>query len=193
MQQALTEIMGIYKAGIFIADVALQPAKPPEEVTRAFDDAIKAREDEQRYINEAKAYAMKVEPVADGKAARIIRAAEAFRQQVVLQATAQTAEFLAVLPEYVRSPQVTRNRLYLDAMEQVLTHTSKLYLDVKGGSNMLYLPLDKIMAQQKSFQSKLSSVTEQPIDNQGNQTIVHEKLPPLKTGYIREGYGHEAG
>ena len=150
VQDALVEIMAMYQAGIFITDVALQPAKPPEEVTVAFDDAIKAREDEQRYINEARAYAMKVQPVAEGKAARMVRVADAYRQKVVLDATANTADFLAILPEYTRSPEVTKDRLYLDAMEEVLAKTSKIYVDVKGGNNMLYLPLDKIVANQNS-------------------------------------------
>jgi len=190
VQSSLDEIMGSYQAGIIISDVALQPAKPPEAVTVAFDDAIKAREDEQRYINQARAYAMKVQPVAEGKAARLIRAADAYRQQVVLEATAKTADFLAILPEYERSPEVTKDRLYLEAMEEVLSNTSKIYVDVKGGgNNMLYLPLDKLMAQQRfSKPDSQAPLKTEVLDMQA--ALTKAKDSGLLT---RKGYGYEVG
>lgn len=192
VQDALVEIMDIYKAGIFITDVALQPAKPPEEVTVAFDDAIKAREDEQRYINEAKAYAMKVQPVAEGRAARLVRAADAYRQKVVLDATADTADFLAILPEYTRSPEVTKDRLYLDTMEEVLTKTSKIYVDVKGGNNMLYLPLDKILAHQQKDMSpplRQKPVTPQPMESVSD--LAQYDINTTSQMTSRQGYSNE--
>ncbi len=191
VQTSLKELMAMYKTGIIISDVALQPAKPPEEVTLAFDDAIKAREDEQRYINQAKAYAMKVEPVAEGRAARLIRTADAYRQKVVLEATAKTADFLAVLPEYQRSPEVTKDRLYLETMEEVLAKTSKIYVDVKGGgNNMLYIPLEKMLAQQR----KNIEVTEGgllAVESDGLQSAMSKA--PIDMYTTRKGYdGHEA-
>lgn len=191
VQEALVEIMNLYQAGIFITDVALQPAKPPEEVTVAFDDAIKAREDEQRYINEARAYAMKVQPVAEGKAARMVRAADAYRQKVVLDATANTADFLALLPEYTRSPEVTKDRLYLDAMEEVLTKTSKIYVDVKGGNNMLYLPLDKILAHQQKplAPSRQPDTVPQPMESVND--LAQYDIGRTSPISMRQGYASE--
>ena len=137
--------MAIYAAGIAVTNVTMQPAKAPEEVKSAFDDAIKAKEDEQRFINQAQAYLRGAVPIAEGRAKRITQEAEAYRQEVILQAKGNTSRFLSLLPEYQRAPKVTRERMYLDAMESVLTHTSKLFIDVKDSNNMFYLPLDKIV------------------------------------------------
>lgn len=195
VQRALQAMMASYQTGIEIDDVALLPAKPPEAVTIAFDDAIKAREDEQRYINNAKAYAMKVKPIAEGKAARLIRAAEADRQKLVLEATAKTADFLAILPEYTRSPEVTQSRLYLDTMEHVLTRTSKVYLDTTGSGNMVYLPLDKIMQQHHPDHPMLAEnhakvSNERPVSNALSEPK-RANLPVPRVGYTLEGYQNE--
>lgn len=146
----LGELMQTYQTGLEVTDVTLQPAKPPEAVTAAFDDAIKAREDEQRFINKAQAYANRVEPVAQGQAQRLLQEANAYKSQVVLASKGNTAGYLAVLPEYKRAPEVTRERLYLDAIQAVLDHSTKVLVDVHGSNNMLYLPLDKIMQQSTS-------------------------------------------
>lgn len=143
--QQLTKILDYYHCGLIIADVTLQPAKPPEAVTEAFDDVNKAREDEQRYINEAKAYQQKVVPIAEGQAARILKEADAYQKKVILQAQADTAQYLALLPQYERAPNVTRERLYLSTIEEVLHNSSKILVDVKN-ANMLYLPLDKLFS-----------------------------------------------
>ena len=136
--------IAMYQPGLLVTEVTLQPAKPPEQVTAAFDDAIKAREDEQRYINKARAYANQKILQAKGQASRIEQEANGYRQQVVLHSQADTAVFLQLLPQYKLAPKVTRERLYLETMESVLKRTSKVLVDVKGGNNLIYLPLDKI-------------------------------------------------
>ena len=110
----------------------------------AFDDAIKAQEDEKRFRGQAQAYEARVVPIAEGNAKRIFAEAKAYAEQVVLRATGEAAEFLALLPEYTRSPGVTGERMYLDTMQQILSRSSKIVVDGKAG-NMLYLPLDKLM------------------------------------------------
>ncbi len=147
VDEQLTEILDSYNVGLKIMDVTMQPAKPPEAVTAAFDDAIKAREDEQRYINQARAYSNRVEPIAHGRAQRLLENARAYKQQVMLKAQGKTARYLAMLPEYQSAPAVTRERLYLDAIESVLNKSSKVLLDVNNSNNLMYLPLDKIMQQ----------------------------------------------
>ena len=143
VQDSLTKILDIYKAGIVIVNVSPQPARAPENVQDAFDDAIKAQEDEKRFKEQAQAYEARVVPIAEGNAKRIFAEANAYAQQVVLRATGDAAEFLALLPEYMRAPSVTGERMYLDTMQQILTKSSKIVVDGKAG-NMLYLPLDKL-------------------------------------------------
>ncbi len=147
VEKQLKKILARYKVGITITNVAMQPAKAPEEVKAAFDDAIKAQEDEQRFINQAQAYALNVVPVAEGKASRMLAAADAYKQQVVLHANADVARFNAIESIYEKSPSITRERLYLDAMQSVLSHSSKILLDTKGGNNLLYLPLNQMVKQ----------------------------------------------
>lgn len=149
----LDKILSIYKTGIVVSDVALQPARAPEQVKDAFDDAIKAQEDEQRYVNQAQAYARGVVPIAEGQAKRTMQEADAYQQQVVLNARANTARYLAVLPIYRQSPAVTRSRMYLDTMENVLGIASKIFVDTGDGNhNLLYLPFDKLLSQQQQQQ-----------------------------------------
>lgn len=144
--QQLNEILAIYKPGIRIIAVTLQSTKPPEEVTAAFNDAIRAREDEVRYQNQADAYASKVVPIADGQTKRILAEAQAYEQQVVLHAQADVATFDALLPQYQRTPEVMRERLYLTAIESVLQNTSKVLIDTgKDSHDIVYLPLDKLL------------------------------------------------
>lgn len=168
VKKQLIAIMTMYKTGIQITDVAMQPAKAPEEVKAAFDDAIKAQEDEQRFINQAQAYARGVEPIAEGQAQRILAEANAYKQQVSLQAEGSVSQFLAILPEYLKQPRVTRERLYIDAVESVLMKTSKILVDVKGGNNMFYLPLDKLL--QHSQSNDTSVITSTSAYNLRNKT-----------------------
>ena len=132
-------------AGLQIVTVVLQDAQPPEEVQDAFADAIKAREDEQRLKNEAEAYANEVIPRARGQAARRLQEASAYREQVVAQAQGEASRFEQLLAAYQKAPEVTRERLYLETMEMMLSRSSKVLVDVKGANNLLYLPLDRLL------------------------------------------------
>lgn len=144
VQETLIKILAGYKTGIVIVNVSPQPARAPENVQDAFDDAIKAQEDERRFKEQARAYEARVVPIAEGNAKRVNEEAQAYAEQVVLRSMGDVAEFLALLPEYVRSPKVTAQRMYLDAMQQVLSQTSTVLVDGKSGQ-MLYLPLDKLV------------------------------------------------
>lgn len=145
VQESLVKILEMYKTGIVIVNVAPQPARAPESVQDAFDDAIRAQEDEKRFIGQAEAYEARVVPIAEGNAKRVLAEAKAYEKQVVLRATGDVAEFLALLPEYTRAPFVTGQRMYLDVMQDVLSKTSKVVVDGKAG-NLLYLPLDKLIS-----------------------------------------------
>jgi len=134
-----------YKSGLEITSVNMQPAKPPEQVKEAFDDAIKAREDKERLENKAEAYANEILPRARGEAARVLADAKAYRDKVVAGAEGETSRFLAILDEYEKAPQVTRERLYLETMEQVLGESNKVLLDVEEGNSLMYLPLDQMI------------------------------------------------
>lgn len=136
-----------YKTGIEITSVNIDAAKPPEQVKAAFDDAIKAREDKERQENQAEAYANEVVPKARGVAARQVADAKAYRDRVIAEAQGESSRFLSVLQEYKRAPEVTRQRLYLDAVEAMLEQSSKVMLDVSGSNSLMYLPLDKLLQQ----------------------------------------------
>ncbi len=143
VQDSLVKILKIYKTGINIVNVSPQQAQAPDNVRDAFDDAIKAQEDKKRFEGQALGYEARVVPIAKGNAKRIYAEAEAYAEQVVLRATGEAAEFLALLPEYTRAPFVTGERMYLDAMQNILSKSTKIVVDGKAG-NMLYLPLDKL-------------------------------------------------
>lgn len=148
IQERVQALMDQYRSGLLVTSVNMQPAKPPEQVKAAFDDAIKAREDKERLENQAEAYANEVLPQARGEAARIIADARAYRDQVIARSEGETARFTAILTEYLMAPEVTRQRLYLETMEQVLGDSNKVIIDVEdGGNSLLYLPLDQLMKQ----------------------------------------------
>jgi membrane protease subunit HflK len=169
--ETLQSIVTPYNLGLEIVDVNFKDARPPEEVKDAFDDAIAAQEDEERFIKEAEAYAREIEPRARGQVKRMEQEAQAYEQRVSLEAEGQVARFSKLLPEYKIAPEVTRQRLYLETMEQVYSNTSKVLIDVEGGGNMIYLPLDKIMQQQngnKTMGNTKSSV--QSLRDQGTRS-----------------------
>jgi membrane protease subunit HflK len=141
----MQEILDRYETGINIQNVTMQNAQPPEQVQAAFDDAVKAGQDRERQKNEGQAYANDVIPRARGMAARLKEEAEGYRARVVEQSEGDAARFRQVVGEYNKAQQVTRERLYLDAMQQIMSNTSKVLLDQKGGNSLIYLPLDKIM------------------------------------------------
>jgi modulator of FtsH protease HflK len=127
--------------------VAIQNAQPPEQVQSAFDDAVKAVQDKERQISEGQAYANNVVPLAKGAAARLSSEAEGYKQRVIQTAEGDAARFKSIVTEYAKAPVVTRQRMYLDTMQKVFESTSKVMVDARGGGNMLYLPLDKIISQ----------------------------------------------
>ena len=142
MQNYLTD----YTTGIRVSTVNVDDSRPPSQVQAAFDDVIKAREDEERVKNEAQSYANGIVPKARGKAQRQIEEASAYREEVIANAEGEAERFKKLLAEYRKAPAVTRERLYLDAVQTVFSNTSKVMVDVEGGNNMMYLPLDKLGA-----------------------------------------------
>ncbi len=145
-QVLIQEILDRYRSGLNVTSVNMQNAQPPAEVQEAFFDAIKAREDQERIINEANAYKADIVPKARGEAQAVVERAEAYRQRVIALADGETSRFLQVLTEYRRAPEVTRERLYLEAVESVMANSSKVLVDVQGGNNLMYLPLDRLLA-----------------------------------------------
>ncbi len=145
IQDRVQDLMDQYKTGLLVTSVNMQPAKPPEPVKEAFDDAIKAREDKERLENQAEAYANEIVPQARGEAARAVADAKAYRDRVIAEAEGQTSRFTSVLSEYTKAPEVTRERLYIEAMEGVLSESNTVLLDVPGGDSLMYLPLDQLM------------------------------------------------
>ncbi len=141
----MQEILDRYGTGINISKVTMQNAQPPEQVQAAFDDAVKAGQDRERQKNEGQAYANDVIPRARGMAARLQQEAEGYRQRVIEQSEGDAARFRQILAEYNKAPQVTRQRLYIESMQEIMSNTTKVMIDQKGGSNLTYLPLDKIM------------------------------------------------
>jgi len=142
--QRLQDYLDKYGTGIRVVKVNIQEAKPPSAVRAAYDDVVKAREDRERVINEAQSYANGVVPEARGRAQRVIEEASAYREQVVAEAQGEAQRFEKLLVEYRKAPEVTRQRLYVDAIQEVLSNSSKVLVDVRSGNNLMYLPLDKL-------------------------------------------------
>lgn len=142
--EIMQRVLDDYKSGVDVIKVNVTKAEAPDEVKDAFDDAIQAREDQNRYKNQAETYAKKVVPVARGKAARAIESATAYRSRLISKAQGEASRFEQLATAYGKSPEVTRERLYLETMEEVLQRSSKVMIDSKSGNNMLYLPLDKL-------------------------------------------------
>jgi membrane protease subunit HflK len=138
--------LDLYQTGLRVTDFSLQNARPPSEVREAFDDAISAREDRQRIENEARAYASKIIPEARGQAARVLQEAEAYRDAKIARAQGEVARFLELLEEYRKAPEITRRRLFLETMEQVLAANPKVLVDDREGRHLLYLPIDRLGA-----------------------------------------------
>jgi len=168
----IQEIMDSYQSGVQVTSFNLQDAQPPEQVQNSFEDAIKAREDEQRLINEAEAYSNDVVPRARGAAARKIQEAEGYKEQVIAQAQGETSRFSQLLAEYIKAPEVTRKRLYIESMESVMAGTNTVMVDVKSGNNLLYLPLDKMMQHQPSSVSPPMNSPSGTADQPQSQPVV---------------------
>jgi membrane protease subunit HflK len=143
----MQQILDRYATGVLVANVTMQAVQPPEQVQAAFDDAVKAGQDRERQKNEGQAYANDVVPKARGAASRLMQESEGYRARVVANAEGEAARFNKVLVEYQRAPAVMRDRLYIDAMQQIFASTTKIMVDTKSNNSMIYLPLDKLIAQ----------------------------------------------
>ena len=172
-QRLMQSILDSYDIGATITNVTMQGVQPPEQVQAAFDDAVKAGQDKERLKNEGQAYANDVIPKARGYASRLTQEAEAYRSSVVENAEGNAARFKSVLTEYQKAPGVTRDRLYLDTMQQIFSSTSKVMVDSRSGSNLLYLPMDKLIAQAAAVDVAKANATPPP-----PQAIM---LPPSET------------
>lgn len=159
-----------YGSGLSIRKVNIESALPPKEVQAAFDDVIRAREDQERAKNHAEAYANKVIPEARGQAKRAVENASAYRDETIARAEGDAARFSNLYSEYKKAPDVTRERLYIETVESVLSKSSKVLVDVKGGNNMMYLPLDKLISSKTATQTMPSQeLTQQQLDEITNR------------------------
>jgi membrane protease subunit HflK len=168
IEELSQEILDDYGTGLQLTNVVLQDAQPPEDVQDAFADAIKAREDEQRLKNEAEAYANEVIPKARGQAARRLEEASAYKEEVIARAEGEASRFEQLLFQYEKAPDVTRERLYLETVERILADTSKVLVDVPGGNNLFYLPIDRLMRQGVTMGNE-------PKNNGGNVPLATNK------------------
>lgn len=177
-QNELIKITNPYKMGLRVIQVNLKDAKPPEAVKDAFDDAISAREDEQRYIVESRTYANKVLPEAAGNASRIVADAKAYRDKLVLEAQGEVTRFEKLLPEYLLAPEVTRQRLYMETMEKVLSKNSKILLE-GGNNNLMVLPLEQLLNYKKNETSKadIAVTVSQPSDSMVPLSNMAQNMP----------------
>ena len=184
VQEKLKETLKLYNTGIEVTQVNLMPVQPPKNVEQAVLDKSKAIEDREKSENEGRAYAAKVTPIAEGKSNKMIREAEAYKLSIVNYSKAKTAKFLAILPEYNKSPKVMRERIYLDAMSEVLSRTSKIYMPNNNGNSMMYLPLDKIISSSTATNSSNSqlnlkveslspTVNSTKLDNMAKRSVSH--------------------
>lgn len=161
-QKLMQENLDRYTTGIQIRAVTMQSTQPPEQVQAAFDDAVKAGQDRERQKNEGEAYANDVIPRARGTASRLMQEAEGYRARLIATAEGEATRFSKLYNEYAKAPEVTRQRLYLETMQQVFANTSKVIVDAKGGGNLLYLPLDKLMQQANGPASPAVDIAERP-------------------------------
>ena len=160
VEERLQNYMNVYDTGIFISQVNVIDAQPPADVRPAFDDVIRAREDEERAQNQANQYANQIIPEARGEAQRQIEEANAYKEEVIARATGDASRFNALLTEYIKAPEVTRQRIYIESIQDVMVSSSKIMIDVEGGNNMLYVPLDKIMEQSGTVNGRGGSTEE---------------------------------
>ena len=169
-KKLLQSVLDSYGAGVNIQTLNILEAQPPEQVQDAFSDAIKAREDEQRYINEAEAYRNEIIPLARGKAKQMLEQAIAYKVKLINAAEGEASRFTQLFNEYKKAPVVTKERLYIEAVESVLSNSSKIMIDVEGGNNLLYLPLDQLInkKQSKNYEDNDSSNNDSIMDRINN-------------------------
>lgn len=193
-QEKLQELLDLYKSGIVVSKINLDKMEPPTQVKAAFDDVIKAREDEKALINEAEAYSNQVIPVASGQAKRITADAEGYKEAVVARATGEADRFERLLAEYEKAPKVTQERLYLETMESILGSTTKILIDVDG-SSLMYLPLDKLIGSgnpitAETFES-LKSGSATSVENANKAQIAADQSRSREYLRLRQRGGNE--
>ncbi len=188
--KALNDIIKPYDMGLEVIDVNFQSARPPEEVKDAFDDAIKAQEDEQRYIREAEAYAREKEPIARGDAQRIVEEATAYKDRVVLDAQGAVERLHRLLPEFKAAPDLLKERLYIQTMEKVMANTPKVMLDSNNGNNLTVLPLEQLMGKKATkpmTTTSESAVSSVPVSTQDRRVETQVAQPVQSSEGIRQG------
>jgi HflK protein len=163
VQKQMQQILDRYETGIQVSSVAIQNVQPPEPVQAAFDDAVKAGQDRERQINEGQAYRNQIVPLAAGQSSRMLEQAEGYRARVVGNAVGDAARFTSVLGEYRKAPEVLRERMYLETMQQMYSNASKILVDTSGSNNMLYLPLDKITQQAAQGAQRINPMANTPV------------------------------
>lgn len=174
----MQEILNRYKSGILISKLTMQNAQPPEQVQAAFDDAVKAGQDRERQKNEGQAYANDVIPRAQGTAARLIQESQGYKQSVIANAEGDASRFRQILVEYEKAPAVTRERMYLDMMQQVMGNISKVMVDQKNGNSLLYLPLDKLIETSRAGTTEVPPTVKAdaaPVTSQGNDNSAAQR------------------
>lgn len=176
IKEILIETLTRYDAGFYIEAVNFRDSRPPDDVKDAFDDVTKSREDRERLKLQAEAYSNTIIPEAEGAASRIISEAEAYKEQVILAASGEAQRFNLILPGYQRAPQVTRTRMYLDAMQQVLQKTTTIIVSGNAGNNMIYLPIDKLM--DKNANAAVIPYKAEVLDDNNTQISTVKKEKP---------------
>jgi len=177
-RKQIANTLDSYNAGIYISGVTLEEVKVPEQVKAAFDDATKAKEDRARFIHEAETYYNKIVPEAKGLAQQMLQEAEAYKQETIDGAIGNTQRFNLVLPAFKKSPQITKTRLYIEALEQVFSNSSKILVDLNDGNNLIYLPLDQLM---KSSKSELTSEGKNVKDTLPDQHIRRDEPSNIRS------------
>ena len=193
VQDRLQDYMDMYTTGIMVSQVNVVDAQPPDAVRPAFDDVIRAREDEQRAQNEAQQYSNQIIPTARGNAQRQIEQANAYREEAIARAEGDASRFKQLLTEYIKAPVVTRQRLYIESMQDVMTASSKIMIDVEGGNNMLYLPLDKILEQNSSMGGGNRPRTTQEWRDLANELAPYLQAPTTTNAVDRSRLGSGRG
>lgn len=177
-QKLIQDILDRYDTGIQIRSVTMQSTQPPEQVQAAFDDAVKAGQDRERQKNEGQAYANDVIPRARGAASRLMQEADGYKQRMIATAEGDASRFKQILVEYNKAPEVTRQRLYLETVQQVYASTSKVMVDAKGSGNLLYLPLDKLMQAAGAGVAAPEAAPVAPVNRPTNSTPQNTDVPP---------------
>ncbi len=185
VKKIMQDMLDRYQTGIEVMSVAIQNAQPPQPVQAAFNDAVKAGQDRERQINEGQAYANAVIPKARGMAVRLTQEAEGYKARVVEAARGDAERFTQILKQYEKAPQVTRDRMYVDVMQQVLSSSTKIFVDSKGSNNLLYLPFDKLMEQNKT-QTIQSLQKDMTMESSVNSTASEKPLESMNTSPINQ-------